>query len=158
MMSEQVDLRTRVAAWVDRVVDAMGLELTVSTEEHDDHLRIVLEGDDGEWLVRRKGEGLDALQHVVNSAFRREVDRGKRLVVDALDFRKAKDRELKQMARFLIDKVRSTGVPQEIGPLNSYSRRLVHLEVSNEPDMASESIGDGTTKVIVISRKPASRP
>jgi hypothetical protein len=103
--------------------------------------------------VRRKGEGLDALQHVVNSAFRREVDRGKRLVVDALDFRKAKDRELKQMARFLIDKVRSTGVPQEIGPLNSYSRRLVHLEVSNEPDMASESIGDGTTKVIVISRK-----
>ena len=157
MMSEQVDLRTRVAAWVDQVVDAMGLELTVSTEEHDDHLRIVLEGDDGEWLVRRKGEGLDALQHVVNSAFRREVDRGRRLVVDALDFRKAKDRELKQMARFLIDKVRSTGVPQEIGPLNSYSRRLVHLEVSSEPDLASESIGDGTTKVMVISRKPTSR-
>jgi len=156
-MSEQVDLRTRVAAWVDQVVDAMGLDLAVSVEEHDDHLRVVLEGDDGEWLVRRKGEGLDALQHVVNSAFRREVDRGRRLVVDCMDFRKARDRELQQMARFLIEKARSTGLPQEIGPLNSYSRRLVHLEVSAEPDMASESIGDGATKRIVISRKAAPR-
>jgi spoIIIJ-associated protein len=154
-MSEQVDLRTRVAAWVDQVVDAMGLELTISTEDHEDHLRVVLEGDDGEWLVRRKGEGLDALQHLVNSAFRREVDRGKRLVVDALDFRKGKDRELKQIARFLIEKARTTGVAQEVGPLNSYSRRLVHLEVSNEPDVVSESLGDGAMKVVVISRKPS---
>jgi spoIIIJ-associated protein len=103
--------------------------------------------------VRRKGEALDALQHIVNTAFRRDVDAGRRIVVDCLEFRKGKDRELKQMTRFLMDKVRSTGIPQEIGPLNSYARRLVHLEVSSEPDMASESQGDGAVKTVIISLK-----
>ena len=110
-----------------------------------DHVRINLTGDDGEPLLRRKGEGLDALQHLVNSVFRHEADE-KRMVVDCLDFRRAKDRELRQMVTFLIEKARTTGVPQEIGPLNSYSRRLGHLEVAEAGDMESESEGVGSTE------------
>lgn len=156
-MSQRNDFEDRVSAFVADVVDAMGFAVDARVEDEADHLRIVLEGADGEWFVRRKGEALDALQHLVNAAFRHEVDRGKRLVVDCLDFRKAKDRELRQMARFLMDKARATGLAQEIGPLNSYSRRLVHLEVSSVPDMESESIGDGAVKVVIISRKPEPR-
>jgi spoIIIJ-associated protein len=156
-MTQQKDFEDRVSDFVGEVVDAMGLAVDVRVEEEADHLRVVLDGEDGEWLVRRKGEALDAMQHLVNAVFRREVDRGKRLVVDCMDFRKAKDRELRQMARFLMDKARATGLPQEIGPLNSYSRRLVHLEVSSAPDMESESIGDGAVKTVIISRKPQPR-
>ena len=48
------------------------------------------------------------------------------------------------------------GAPQELGPLNSYSRRLVHMEVSRHDDVASESQGDGQLKHVTISlRKPA---
>ena len=48
------------------------------------------------------------------------------------------------------------GVPQELGPLNSYSRRIVHLEVGRYDDVASESQGDGQLKHVIISvRKPA---
>ena len=132
----------------------MGLELDVAVEPMPDGLRVNLSGADGEPLLRRKGEGLDALQHVVNAVFRDALPEHHRLVVDCEGFRKAKDRELQQMARFLMDKVRSTGVPQEIGPLNSYARRLVHLEVASDPDLATESQGDGATKMVVISRKP----
>ena len=156
-MTQQKDFEDRVTAFVGDVIAATGLAVDVRLEDEADHLRIVLEGGDAEWFVRRKGEALDALQHVVNAVFRGEVDRGKRLVVDCLDFRKAKDRELRQMARFLMDKARTTGTPQEIGPLNSYSRRLVHLEVSSVPDMESESIGDGAVKVVIINRKPERR-
>lgn len=156
-MTHQMDFEDRVSAFVGDVVAATGLAVDVRLEDEADHLRVVLEGGDAEWFVRRKGEALDALQHLVNAVFRGEVDRGKRLVVDCLDFRRAKDRELQQMTRFLMDKARTTGMPQEIGPLNSYARRLVHLEVSSAPDMESESIGDGAVKVVTISRKPERR-
>ena len=156
-MTQQKDFEDRVSDFVGEVVDAMGLSVDVRVEDEADHLRVVLDGADGEWFVRRKGEALDALQHLVNAVFRGEGDRGKRLVVDCLDFRRAKDRELQQIARFLMDKARTTGMPQEIGPLNSYSRRLVHLEVSSVPDMESESIGDGAVKVVIINRKPERR-
>ena len=93
------------------------------------------------------------LQYVVNSVFRHETDDGQRLVVDHQDFRRSKDREVQQMTRFLIDKVRSTGAAQEIGPLNSYARRLVHLEVATHGDVESESQGDGAVKTVIISLK-----
>lgn len=157
-MSAERDLHARVEAFVDEVVRAMGFSLSVAVSDMPDHVRIDLSGEDGEWFVRRKGEALDALQHLVNTAFRRDVDKGKRLVVDCLDFRKSKDRELRQMARFLIDKARETGLPQELGPLNSYSRRLVHLEVAQEPDVTSESLGEGAVKRVVISLKDGKPP
>ena len=42
-------------------------------------------------------------------------------------------------------------MPQEMGPLNSYSRRLVHMEVSLDPGVSSESQGDGMVKTVIIS-------
>jgi predicted RNA-binding protein Jag len=50
-----------------------------------------------------------------------------------------------------MEKARTTGVPQEIGPLNSYARRLVHLEVSATHDLVSESQGDSAMKTVIIS-------
>mgnify|MGYP001176868745 FL=1 len=130
----------------------MGLRLDTEVLDGGDHVRIELSGDDPEPMLRRKGEALDALQHVVNTVFRHEVD-DKRLVVDCDGFRKAKDREVRQMAKFLIERVRTTCVPQQIGPLNSYARRLVHLEVAEAGDVRSSSQGEGGAKVVVISRR-----
>lgn len=151
-MSAEPEFFSDVREFVDMVVDGLGLDLQVTIEEGDDHVRIDLTGGDGEPLVRRKGEGLDALQHLVNSAFRHLVD-DKRIVVDCEDFRRSRDRELKQMVRFLVDKARTSGLPQEIGPLNSYSRRLVHMEVAAAGDMESESLGIGATKRVTIRPK-----
>lgn len=142
-----------LARFVDDVVAAMGYDLDVTVEQADDHVRVALSGPGGEDLLRRKGEGLDALQHIVSNAFRRDHKNDQRIVVDYLDFRLNKDRELRQMTRFLVEKARDTGVPQEIGPLNSYARRLVHLEVAEHDDMASESQGDGVVKTVIISRR-----
>jgi spoIIIJ-associated protein len=143
----------QVIEFVQRIVGAMGLTLEVTVEETPDNIRLNLAGEGADVLLRRKGEALDALQVVVNTAFRRDARGERHYVVDALGFRKDKDAELRQMARFLMEKAKTSGVPQEIGPLNPYARRIVHLTVAEDEELSSESIGDAFLKSIVISKK-----
>ena len=144
-------MQQEIEQFVKDVVAAMGLDVRVTSSTMDDGIRVDIDGEDGELLVRRKGEALDALQHLVNSIWRESAGPGGRIAVDCLGFRRSRDAELRQLARFLMEKAKSTGVPQEMGPLNSYARRLVHLEVSGDPDLASESQGDGSVKTVLIS-------
>jgi spoIIIJ-associated protein len=145
------DLDRQVIDFVVGVVQAMGLALTADVEETPDHLRVNLSGDGADVLLRRKGEALDALQVIVNTAFRRDARGDRHYVIDALGFRKDKDAELRQMTQFLVDKAKSGGVPQEIGPLNPYARRIVHLVVSEAPGVSSESVGDAFLKTVIIT-------
>ena len=146
------DLDARVIEFVKQILTAMGLSLDVEIEETPDNTRLNLSGEGADVLLRRKGETLDALQVIVNTAYRRDARGERHYVVDALGFRKDKDAELRQMAQFLMEKAK-TGEPQEIGPLNPYARRIVHLTVAEDSEMSSESIGDAFLKTIVISRK-----
>jgi spoIIIJ-associated protein len=89
---------------------------------------------------------------VINTTFRR--DGGERhYTVDCLGYRRGKDAELREMTRFMIEKTKSSGASQEIGPLNPYARRIVHLTVAEDPACTSESIGDAFLKTVIISLK-----
>jgi spoIIIJ-associated protein len=147
------DLDEQVIGFIQQVTEAMGLDLQAAVDETPDHLRINLSGDGADALLRRKGEALDALQVIVNTVFGRDIRGDRHYVVDALGFRKSKDAELQQMARHLMEKVKTSGGPQEIGPLNPYARRLVHLAVAEDEALTSESIGDAFLKTVVISKK-----
>jgi spoIIIJ-associated protein len=142
---------TEISDFVQSVAEKMGLELKATAEEMPDGLRINLEGEDGSLLIRRQGEALAALQHLVSAVYRHETTEGRRLVVDCLGYRKGKDAELRQMAIFLGEKAKTTGLAQEIGPLNPYERRIVHLAVSEIEGISSESIGDAFEKTVIIS-------
>jgi len=146
-----MSLTTEITEFLQRVVAAMGMTLSPTVEETPDGTRINLEGEDGGALVRRDGEGLQALQHLVATAFRRQLGEDNHVIIDCNGFRKDKDVELKQMARFNAEKAQSSGVPQEMGPLNPYERRIVHLAVAEDPGATSESIGDAFTKTVIIS-------
>jgi spoIIIJ-associated protein len=142
-----------ITEFVQNVVRGMGLTLTPTVEETVDGTRINLEGEDGGVLVRRSGEGLQALQHLVATAFRKQLGDDNRIVIDCNGFRKDKDAELKQMALHMVGKARSTGVQQEMGPLNPYERRIVHLAIAEDPAATSESIGDAFMKTVIISTR-----
>ncbi|HYS24918.1 MAG TPA: R3H domain-containing nucleic acid-binding protein [Vicinamibacterales bacterium] len=146
-------LNTQILGFVQNVVDAMGIALTASVEETDEGTRINLEGEDGGVFVRRGGEGLQALQHIVATTFRKQLGDDNRIVIDCNGFRKDKDAELRQMARFIVEKARSSGTPQEMGPLNPYERRIVHLAIAEDPTATSESIGDAFMKTVIISTR-----
>ncbi|HZL92243.1 MAG TPA: R3H domain-containing nucleic acid-binding protein [Vicinamibacterales bacterium] len=143
----------QIADFVQSVASAMGVVLTVAIEESPEGTRINLQGEDGGVLIRRGGEGLQALQHVVETAFRRQLGDDTRVVVDCNGFRRDKDAEIKQMARFMAEKARSSGTPQEMGPLNPYERRIVHIAIAEDPTVSSESIGDAFMKTVIISAR-----
>jgi spoIIIJ-associated protein len=152
-MAEPNDLHARVTDFIDRTLTAMGIPLAIAVQDAPDSVRFDLSGEGGEVLLRRRAEALDALQHIVNTAYRRKLDADRTFVLDCLEYRKGKDAELKQMTRFVMEKAKTSRTPQEIGPLNPYARRLVHMTVAEDPEMTSESIGDAFLKTVIVSRR-----
>ena len=148
-----MDLHERVRQFTLDTLAALGLTLDVAINDTPDGIRVEISGEGGETLLRRRAESLDALQVIVNTAFPRELDDDRSFVVDCLDYRKGKDAELRQMTRFVMDKVKTNRASQEMGPLNPYARRIVHLTVAEDPALASESIGDAFLKTVIISLK-----
>jgi spoIIIJ-associated protein len=145
------DVTPQIIQFLEQFAAAMGIRATVKVDERPEGPRLNLDGEEVELLVRHRGEPLKALQHVVDMAYGRRLPEDQRVFVDALDYRKGKDIELKQMARLLAEKVKQTGVDQQIGPLNPYERRLVHIAVAEVPGVATESVGDAFSKTVYIS-------
>ena len=148
-------LETQIVDFLRQVITAMGLSLDAHVEHTRDGTRVNLQGADGAALLVRRGEPLQAFQHLVDTIFRAQMEKHGRVLLDCMGFRRDKDLELSQMARFLAEKAKTTGVEQQIGPLNAYERRIVHLMVAEDPAVASESIGDAAMKTVIISKRKA---
>ncbi len=145
------DVTRPIVDFLERFVAALGIATTISVEDAPEGPRLNLEGEEAELLVRHRGEPLKALQHVVDMSFGRALPDEKRVFVDALAYRKGKDVELRKMAIFLAEKAKQTGMDQQLGPLNPYERRIVHLAVAEVPGAATESVGDAFSKTVTIS-------
>jgi len=140
-----------IVEFLETFLKSLGIAGAVAVEQTGDGPRLNLDGAEVELLVRHRGEPLIALQHVVDTAFGRRLPANQRVFVDALGYRKGKDNELKQMAKFLAEKAKQTGLDQQLGPLNPYERRLVHLAVAEVPGVTTESVGDAFSKTVLIS-------
>ena len=70
--------------------------------------------------------------------------------------RRAEWRAVATGARFLAERAKRTGFEQQLGPLNPYERRIVHLTVAEDPTVASHSVGDAFSKVVIISARKSS--
>ena len=145
------DAAQPIVEFLNRFTAALGINATIDLEQTPDGPRINIAGNDAELLVRHRGEPLKALQHVVDMAYGRSLETDRRVFVDALEYRKGKDIELRQMAKLLAEKVKQTGLDQQLGPLNPYERRIVHLAVAEVPGVTTESIGDAFSKTVHIS-------
>ena len=145
------DATKPIVDFLDRFATALGVKTAIEVEETDNGPRINVAGDDAEILVRHRGEPLKALQHVVDMAYGRSLPDDKRVFVDALEYRKGKDIELRHMAKFLAEKAKQTGTDQQLGPLNPYERRIVHIAVAEISGVTTESVGDAFSKTVLIS-------
>jgi len=140
-----------IVDFLNRFIEAMGITATVQVEDTQDGPRLNLAGEEAELLVRHRGEPLKALQHIVDMSFGRTLDNDRRVFVDALEYRRGKDVELRNMAKFLAEKVKTSGLDQQLGPLNPYERRIVHMAVAEVPGVTTESVGDAFSKTVLIS-------
>jgi spoIIIJ-associated protein len=142
---------TPIVEFLNQFTAALGITATVHVEETPDGPRINLAGEEAELLLRHRGEPLKALQVVVDMAFGRTLGDDRRVFIDALEYRKGKDVELRQMAKILAEKAKDTGIDQQLGPLNPYERRIVHMAVAEVPGVTTESVGDAFSKTVLIS-------
>ena len=145
------DSKQQVDDFLTRVAQAFGIDTEVDVEETQDGPRFNMTGEQAELLARHRGEPLKALQHIVDVAYGRAFDDERRVFIDALGYRKSKDLELRQMAKFMAEKARQTGADQQLGPLNPYERRIVHMAVAEVPGVTTESVGDAFSKTVLIS-------
>jgi spoIIIJ-associated protein len=142
-----------IVDFLNRVTAALGITTPIDVEQTPDGPRLNLSGEEAELLARHRGEPIKALQHVVDMSFGRHVSDDRRVFIDALGYRKGKDVELRQMAKLLAEKARQTGMDQQLGPLNPYERRIVHMAVAEVPGATTESIGDAFAKTVHISAR-----
>jgi spoIIIJ-associated protein len=140
-----------IVDFLNRFTTALGITATVQIDDSADGPRLNLTGDEAEILVRHRGEPLKALQHVVDNAFGRALPDDRRVFVDALEYRKGKDLELRSMAKYLAEKAKQSGLDQQLGPLNPYERRIVHMAVAEIAGVTTESVGDAFSKTVLIS-------
>ena len=140
----------RVAGFVDEMIELLDWDLVVEASESEDGVvRIDLSGDDGEIIVQNRAEIHEVFQYLLNRIFGRELDSG-RLVVDCNGFRARKEAELVEIAHRVAERVLRTGEYEELGMMNPYERRIVHMAVAEKEGVRTESAGDGLMKRVVI--------
>ena len=143
-------LEESVRELVDEMLDHLDWALDVEVHGDDpETLRVELYGEDREILVRNRAEVLEVFQYLTNRIFGRELGE-RRIVVDSDGYRAQKEAELQEIAARVSERVKLTGREEELGSMNPYERRIVHLAVAELEGVTTESEGDGVMKRVVI--------
>ncbi len=144
---------TQAQEFLNNVLTGIGCELHTSVEASEQGCLLNIDGADNSLLLNEGGELLEALQHLVNQAFGRELPKGERIVCDVENFRATREAELRAMARHAAERVRSTGTAFTFGPMDANERRVIHLSLAEESDLHTESVGDGAARRLKVSLK-----
>ncbi len=133
---------------------AMNMKVEISSVFENDTLNIELNGDDMGVLIGKRGQTLDSLQYLTSLV----VNKGKasyvRVKVDTEDYRERRKATLENLAKNIAFKVKKTGRPVYLEPMNPYERRIIHSALQNDPYVTTHSEGEEPCrKVVVTARK-----
>ena len=104
------------------------------------------------FLIGQHGDTMRALQFVVSNALKNNNYRYNRVNVDVAEYKKQRADRLAETALEWIQTVKDSGENYEVRPMNAADRRIVH-KAANEAGLATESVGEGRDRHIVL--KPA---
>jgi spoIIIJ-associated protein len=149
-VSEVDALAGDVREFMEQMVEHLDWDLGVDLVEADpDVLCVNLSGQDRDLMIRNRAEILDVFQYLANRIFGRDLD-DRRLVVDCDGYRARKEVELQEIAARVSERVKRTGEEEELGRMNPYERRVVHLAVAEIDGVTTESEGEGIMKRVII--------
>lgn len=142
------------------VLEAMDLKVTVSMEENKEErtLDIDLAGDDMGVLIGKRGQTLDSLQYLVSLVVNKGEDDYIRVKVDTENYRQRRKDTLENLAKNIASKVRRTGKPVTLEPMNPYERRVIHSALQNDRYVETHSEGEEPFRKVVVSLKEGVQP
>ncbi|WP_243302510.1 hypothetical protein [Geothrix oryzisoli] len=140
-----------IARWTAHLGLSVEAKAAPSGDEEAFPNRLAVSGPDAGWLAADRGAALDALQFLVHEA-QGERDDAKLAYLDVKGARLFRMQEVMAMGRFAADRARELG-SHTLGALSARERRWVHLVVSREEGLGTESEGIGTFKPVKVFRK-----
>jgi spoIIIJ-associated protein len=145
---------------VSELLEKMRVRAKVTAEygEPDDErsrvpVRVNIYGDDLSILIGRQAETLNALQYISSLIISKEIGRPIPLVVDVEGYRSRRENQLRQLARRMADQAIKAGRRQVLEPMSANERRIIHIELRDNPQVTTESIDEEPRRKITIIPK-----
>lgn len=109
-----------------------------------------IHGKDLSILIGRQAETLNALQYITSLIVGKELGRAVTVIVDVEGYRLRREQQVRQIARRMAEQAVKTGRRQILEPMPPNERRFVHIELRNNPEVTTESIGEGSRRKVTI--------
>jgi predicted RNA-binding protein Jag len=149
-LEEQADA---AADFLEEMLARMDIDAIAEPNPHRGHMYVdIVDGaeEDMSLLIGRHGQTLDAIQELTRMVVGRRLDQRVRVIVDVEDYRKRREARLVEHARDLAQRVVDEGGEEELEPMNSYERKLVHDAVADIEGVETESRGTDPDRFVVI--------
>ena len=111
---------------------------------------IDLKMDEPQILIGQGGETLEEIQHLLKMILYRKLGEQIFIDLDISDYKKKKIEYLKELAKSSADEVALTKKEKILFPMLAYERRIIHMELSDNPNVTTESIGEEPERKVVI--------
>jgi spoIIIJ-associated protein len=144
----------------------MGVEASVTSQtkppvegggEASDVIALDVSGDDLGILIGRRGQTLSSLQYIVRLIVANQAKARVPVVIDVEGYKQRRYEALQALAHRMAEQVKARKRPFALEPMPAYERRIIHLALADDPDVATESVGDGEArKVVITPREPKS--
>ena len=158
--------RDKVERYLRGLLDYMGVEADIEITERDNGgLTANLSGHGMGAVIGRRGETLDAIQHLVNYSVNRGNDKRMHISVDAENYRSKREESLVHLAEKMAAKAVKYRRSMALEPMNSYERHVIHTALQNYEGVSTSSTGTEPNRRVVVSyekpethsNKPVSR-
>lgn len=157
--TEQADVENisdlqKTKEFLETVLTKMNVgEFSVTAEEKEDTVCFEISGQEANVIIGYRGEVLDALQFLCSLRYSACSASNKRVVLDTEGYRDRRVKALQHLASNLEAKVRRSGRPEKLEPMNPYERRIIHTALQNSKYVTTESEGQGNARHVVVLPK-----
>jgi spoIIIJ-associated protein len=138
---------------LQRIIDLITTDATISVEEGTDRIFFNVKGGNSAILIGKHGQTLEAIQYLVEKIVNKQQDERIRIHIDIEGYLKNRRISLQRLATRMAEKVKRTGRPATIDPMNAYDRRIVHIALKDDKKVRTQSMGEGFLRKLVILPK-----
>lgn len=144
------DHETVLRELLERIVDGLGLDVEVRVETSGGVLTGSVEGEDVGLLIGRRGQTIDAIQHLAQRIVFSGGQPDARVVVDADGYRERRAESLRSLALDAAEESLRSGQAVELDPMPASERRIVHEYLRERGDVETHSEGEEPERYLVV--------